>query len=107
MEKRIVCLLVCGLVLGAATASASVIPKLKPKQQKEKIPPPAAGTGSTELRVDNLKTPLGIDDPTPRFSWQSLDPARGAKQNAYEVEVASSAEVLSGGKADVTMKPGT
>jgi alpha-L-rhamnosidase len=101
MEKRIVCWAVLGLVVGAATLSASVIPKLKPKQQKEKIPPPAAGTGSTELRVDNLKTPLGIDDATPRFSWQSLDPARGAKQNAYEVEVASSAEILSGGKADV------
>jgi len=101
MEKRIVSLLVCGLVLGAATASASIIPKLKPKQQKEKIPPPAAGTGSTELRVDDLKTPLGIDDPTPRFSWQLLDPARGAKQNAYEVEVASSADILNGGKGDV------
>ena len=30
-------------------------------------------TGSArvaELRVDDLKTPLGIDDPSPRFSWQ-------------------------------------
>jgi hypothetical protein len=96
MEKRIVCWAVLGVVLGACTVSASVIPKLKPK---EKIPNAAPGTGSAELRVDDLKTPLGIDDPTPRFSWQVLDPARGAKQMAYQVEVASSAEILSGGTA--------
>jgi len=57
--------------------------------------------GPVELRVDNLKSPLGIDDPTPRFSWQLRDPARGAKQTAYEVEVASSAALLTQGKADV------
>jgi alpha-L-rhamnosidase len=60
-----------------------------------------AFTGPVELRVDNLKTPLGIDDPAPRFSWQLRDPARGARQTAYEVLVASSPELLSPGKADV------
>jgi alpha-L-rhamnosidase len=48
-----------------------------------------------------LKTPLGIDDPAPRFSWQLADPARGAKQTAYQLEVASQAELLGKGKADV------
>ena len=57
--------------------------------------------GPTELRVDNLATPLGIDDPTPRFSWQLQDPDRGARQTAYEVQVASSAESVAQGKADV------
>ena len=51
-------------------------------------------TGPVELRVDELKTPLGIDDPAPRFSWQLADPARGAEQTAYELEVASQAESL-------------
>ena len=37
-----------------------------------------ACAGPVELRVDNLKTPLGIDDPAPRFSWQLHDP-RGAR----------------------------
>jgi hypothetical protein len=41
--------------------------------------------GPVELRVDDLKTPLGIDDPAPRFSWQLDDPAPGARQTAYEV----------------------
>ena len=62
---------------------------------------PAAVAGPVELRVDNLKTPLGIDDPAPRFSWQLQDPARGAKQTAYEVQVASRPELLQAGQADV------
>ena len=53
-----------------------------------------AFTGAVELRVDDLKTPLGIDDPSPRFSWQLRDPARGAKQSAYEVRVSSQPELL-------------
>jgi alpha-L-rhamnosidase len=57
--------------------------------------------GPVELRVDNLKTPLGIDDARPSFSWQLEDEARGAKQTAYEVLVASNAELLGQGKADV------
>jgi len=61
----------------------------------------AQATGAVELQVDNLKTPLGIDDPAPKFSWQLRDPARGAKQTAYEVLVASSENALRGGKADV------
>jgi alpha-L-rhamnosidase len=68
---------------------------------------PAAGhtaspaNGPVDLRVDNLKTPLGIDDPAPSFSWQLHDPAHGAKQTAYEVQVASRADLLRQGKADI------
>ena len=58
-------------------------------------------TGPVELRVDNLKTPLGIDDPASSFSWQLQDPARGAKQTAYEVLVASREDLLRQDKADV------
>jgi len=61
----------------------------------------ATEAGPVELRVDDLATPLGIDDPRPRFSWQLQDPSRGAKQTAYEVLVASSPELSSQGKADV------
>jgi alpha-L-rhamnosidase len=79
--------LACAVVLGAAAAHlAAQAPVF---------------TGPVELRVDNLKTPLGIDDPAPRFSWQLQDPARGAKQTAYEVLVATRAELLKPGKADV------
>ena len=62
---------------------------------------PAPARGPVELRVDNLRTPLGIDDATPRFSWQLRDPAQGARQTAYQVDVASSAPALNQGKADI------
>ena len=78
----------CGLVLAAAAVPFAAFAA-------------PAFTGPVELRVDNLKTPLGIDDPAPRFSWQLQDPARGAKQSAYEVLVASREELLRQGKADV------
>ena len=57
--------------------------------------------GPVELRVDNLRTPLGIDDPAPRFSWQLKDPAQGARQTAYQVDVASTPAALNQIKADV------
>jgi alpha-L-rhamnosidase len=63
---------------------------------------PANGpTGPAHLCVDNLTTPLGIDDPSPSFSWQLRDPAHGAKQTAYQVQVASTAANLNQGKADI------
>jgi len=74
-----------GLLLGAVALVAKAAPI----------------TGPVELRVDNLKTPLGIDDAAPRFSWQLQDPERGARQTAYELQVASQAKLLSENKADV------
>ena len=55
----------------------------------------AAAAGPVELRVDNLTTPLGIDDENPRFSWQLHDAAPGAKQTAYQVEVFGAPEAKS------------
>ena len=60
----------------------------------------SAFTGPVELRVDDLKTPLGIDDQSPQFSWQLQDPARGAKQSAYEVRVSSQPELLASDAAN-------
>ena len=57
--------------------------------------------GVVHLQVDNLDRPLGIDDATPRFSWQVDDQARGAKQTAYQVMVATRPELLAKGKTDV------
>jgi len=64
----------------------------------QKAPVPA---GPVVLRVDNLKTPLGIDDSAPKFSWQLRDPERGARQTAYQVLVASRPDLLRTGKPDV------
>jgi alpha-L-rhamnosidase len=90
MEIRAMRWMVLGFMLGAATL---------PLMATTVRPEPT--NGPVELRVDDLKTPLGIDDPTPRLSWQLRDLARGAKQTAYEVLVATRAELLAAGKADV------
>src|SRR5580704_1587805 len=60
-----------------------------------------AQIGPMHLQVDNLTRPLGIDDATPRFSWQLNDPAPGAQQTAYRLLVATRAELLTDGNADV------
>jgi len=61
---------------------------------------PATTAGPMNLQVDNLKAPLGIDDPAPHFSWHLQDPAAGAKQTAYEVQVASNPVLLNQDQAD-------
>jgi alpha-L-rhamnosidase len=88
MKNAILHLIPCGFILSWAVS--------QPLAQQT-----VATAGPAALKVDNLVTPLGIDDPAPHFSWQLNDSARGAVQTAYEVQVASSAELLAGGKPDV------
>lgn len=58
--------------------------------------PGAAGAGSpaapTHLAVNGVVDPLGIDDTTPHLRWRGS--AGSARQTAYEVRVASSADRL-------------
>jgi alpha-L-rhamnosidase len=53
------------------------------------------------LRIDYRQNPLGMDDVSPHFSWQSDSSERNWKQSAYQIMVASSAENLQSGTADV------
>jgi alpha-L-rhamnosidase len=62
---------------------------------------PAQPAGPAAPRVDNLENPLGIDDPSPSFSWHLRDPARGAQQSAYRVMVASRTELLDRNTPDI------
>ena len=59
------------------------------------------------LRCEYLTNPLGLDELRPRLSWQVAasrddagNPRRGARQAAYRILVASSADLLGGDKAD-------
>jgi alpha-L-rhamnosidase len=42
-----------------------------------------------QLRCEHLVTPLGVDNPAPRFSWQIKDDRKGAFQKAYRISVAT------------------
>ena len=56
---------------------------------------------AVELSCEMLKDPVGIDAPNPRLSWKLQTEARGVRQTAYRLMVASSEEKLAVGQADV------
>ena len=62
--------------------------------------PPSSGK-PVHLTCDSLSNPLGMDDPSPLFSWQLQDSRSGARQSAYQLQVASDPESLAAGKADI------
>ncbi len=61
----------------------------------------AAATPAVDLRVDGWTSPLGLDDPRPRFSWRMEAGGSGAAQLAYQVRAASAADMLEQGEADL------
>jgi alpha-L-rhamnosidase len=60
-----------------------------------------AGVKVQNLRCEYLTDPLGIGEVSPRLSWILTSNRRGEKQTAYQVLVASSAELLRGGQGDL------
>ena len=63
----------------------------------------AAGQSAkpANLECESLSTPLGMDAKAPLLSWKIQDSRPGARQSAYELQVASSNSTLTAGKADV------
>ena len=47
-----------------------------------------------DLRCDYAVNPLGVDSPPPRVFWKVESPERGARQEAYEILMASSPAAL-------------
>jgi len=54
-----------------------------------------------DLRCEWARDPLGVDVAQPRLSWKLTSDARGDKQTAYQILVASSAELLERGNGDL------
>ncbi|MFC9910606.1 family 78 glycoside hydrolase catalytic domain [Streptomyces sp. NPDC127197] len=63
--------------------------------------PASDRTSVTGLTVEHRTNPLGIDADVPRFGWRMASAARGRRQSAYRILVATSAERLRRGRADV------
>ena len=55
------------------------------------------------LKVENLSSPLGIDTPTPRFSWviNAQVKVKDVRQTAYQIIVSSSQEKMKAGEGDL------
>jgi len=60
-----------------------------------------AETSVKHLRCEYLTNPLGIDVPQPRLSWRIESGRRGERQKAYQVLVASTAEILAADQSDL------
>jgi alpha-L-rhamnosidase len=60
-----------------------------------------ASATPVHLRCEYLVNPLGIDQTSPRLSWQSDNSTRNWKQSAYEILVATSPDKLAANQADV------
>jgi alpha-L-rhamnosidase len=60
-----------------------------------------ASATPVHLRCEYLENPLGIDKASPQLSWQSDNSERNWVQAAYQVLIASNAERLQVGNADV------
>ena len=64
--------------------------------------PGLAGYGvPDQLRCESRQNPLGVDAPTPRLSWQLEGAARGLRQTAYRLLIASSPDALASNCGDV------
>lgn len=61
----------------------------------------AQSSKPVNLECESLITPLGMDTAKPELSWKIQDTRAGARQTAYQIQVASKAELLAGGKGDV------
>ena len=60
-----------------------------------------AGPGAPDtLRCEYLRDPLGVDTPEPRFAWVLEHSQRAEKQTAYQVLVATRAELLDQNRGD-------
>ena len=65
-------------------------------------PDAAAFSGALgELRVAQLREPLGLEDANPTFSWQINSSRRGAKQSAYRIVVARTAAAAQAGRGEI------
>jgi alpha-L-rhamnosidase len=54
-----------------------------------------------QLRCEYAVNPLGVDLPQPNLSWKLESPARGQRQTAFQILVASSPEILANHQGDL------
>src|SRR5699024_1120787 len=52
------------------------------------------------LRVEHLTTPLGLDEPRPRFAWRLRSTTDGSRQRAYRLVVSAGGHTWDTGKVD-------
>jgi alpha-L-rhamnosidase len=62
---------------------------------------PSDAIAVVDLRTESVDAPVGVETSKPQLSWRIEAGRRGMRQSAYRIEVASSAEALTAGHADL------
>ena len=62
----------------------ALVPLMGVAKKKKEVKP---AVNVTNLRVENLTNPQGIDTATPRFSWMTTSDLQDVQQTAYEIVV--------------------
>ncbi|WP_224772614.1 family 78 glycoside hydrolase catalytic domain [Pelagicoccus enzymogenes] len=78
--------------------SAEAVGRVLDRLQEDK---PLETISIYDLRTDDMDSPLGVDTERPRLSWKLESEARNVRQRAYQILVASNAELLSAEKGDL------
>lgn len=79
------------LLLGSCTLAA--LAPAAPAQSATPVP--------GDLRCDSAVDPLGIDSAAPRLSWKLRAETRGARQTAWQILAAGTAETLASDRGDL------
>lgn len=82
------------------TLRSALLPSLLWAVMSPGAPAQQGPSAPINLRCEYLANPPGIDVRQPRFSWVLQDSDRGELQSAYEVLVATTADLLNQGKGD-------
>lgn len=88
--------LVCVSMLGGVIACGSNRGTEKEGLEEEE----KSAMQITELRVQNLENPIGIQSTNPVFGWKLLSEEKGSRQTAYRIVAASSESNLANGIYD-------
>src|SRR5690625_5172712 len=88
VHRRVSRLASLGLVL-AMGAAGSFVPPVAMSAPEAEAQESDAQVSVTELEVNYLSEPMGIDDGQPFFGWLTESNVIGAKQHSYRVEVAA------------------
>jgi alpha-L-rhamnosidase len=86
---------------GALACAALAVASVRPLGAQRDTRPDAPSLAATHFQTNAATDPLGIDDRTPRLSWQLESTRRGVMQTGYRVLVASRPELLREGHADL------
>jgi alpha-L-rhamnosidase len=90
------------VVVAALVLVAAPAPRARAASPAAPVAPArTAAVEATRLEAQASERPLGIDEPRPHLRWALAGTARGIRQAAFQVRVASTPELVRSGRPDL------